>query len=296
MKLTNKFKVILVLLLPFKISFALSSNLWQTPDQQGSKLLSQGKAKQAATTFGNRHWQGVSQFKSAQYKKAIKTFSSLPKSDKSFYNLGNALAHTGAYEKAIAAYKKSLKLNPHDQDTLHNKKVLEDLLKKQKKQKEQDKKDQGKKDQDNKDQSKKDQDNKDQSKKDQDNKDQNKKDQGKKDQSKKDQDNKDQNKKDQNKKDQGKKDQSKKDQDNKDQSKKDQGKKDQGKKDQGKKDQDNKDQSKKDHNQPLKNDKNREKSEAQKQQLKRVPDNPGGLLKQKFMRDYIKRHPQQRWY
>ena len=31
------------------------------------------------------------------------------------------------------------------------------------------------------------------------------------------------------------------------------------------------------------------------QQLKRVPDNPGGLLKQKFLRDYINRHPEQRW-
>jgi len=133
MKINHKFKIIFILLLPVKISFAQNYNLWQTPDQQGAKLLSQGKAKQAADTFKNRHWQGVSQFKSAQYKKAIKSFSSLPKSAKSFYNLGNALAHTGAYEKAIAAYKESLKFNPQDQDALHNKKILEDLLKKQKK-------------------------------------------------------------------------------------------------------------------------------------------------------------------
>ena len=209
MNFSHKIFLITCLLSSGNLSFALGENMWQTRDQQGAKLLSQGRAKQAETTFKNNHWQGVSQFKSAQYKKAVNTFNSLPKTANSFYNLGNALAHTKQYEKAIEAYKQSLKLNPSDLDAAHNKKLLEDLIKKQ-------------------------------------------------------------NKKDENKKDQNKKDQDKKDQDKKDQDKQPQNMSSQNKK--------------------------REKDEAQKQQLKRVPDNPGGLLKQKFMRDYIKRHPQQRWY
>jgi Ca-activated chloride channel family protein len=300
----------------------LPDNLWLTPDQKGAQLLTQGNAKQAAETFDNKEWQGIAEFKSGQYQKAVKTFEQItPKSNKTYYNLGNALAHTGQYEKAIAAYKEALKLNPKDADAQHNKKLLEEMLKKEQDKKDKSNKQQQKdksKEQDNKDKSK-DQDNKDKSKE-QDNKDKSK-DQDNKDKSKE-QDNKDKSKDQDNKdksKEQDNKDKSK-DQDNKDESKEQDEQNNQDKaKDQVKPKQQNKKDASPDPAEPNQPDqadqnkpnqpsqsmpqdkaakendnkaaqatsalpnKNREKQQAQMQQLKRVPDNPGGLLRQNFL-------------
>ena len=222
----------LLLLCAYLISNqVLASNAWQTPDQQAAKLLAQGKAKEAERLFETPHWQGVAQFKSAQYEKAIKTFESLPKSSQSSYNLGNALAHTGKYEKAIKAYNDAIKRSATNSDAIENKKIVEDLLKKQKK------------------------------------------------------DNKSNNNNDQDKQNQDKQNQDKQNQDKQNQDKKNKDKQNQDKQNQDKQNQDKQNQA----------NKNREKNQAEMQQLKRVPDNPGGLLKQKFLRDYINRHPEQRW-
>lgn len=112
-------------------SFAFSwQDLWFTKNQQAAKLYSKGEMKRAANQFSNSLWSGIANYRSGQYKKAIKAFS---KKDTPLanYNRGNAFVHAGDYQKAIAAYDRALKQDPNLKDARYNKKLLEKLLKQQ---------------------------------------------------------------------------------------------------------------------------------------------------------------------
>ena len=50
------------------------------------------------------------------------------------YNLGNALAKDQRYEEAIAAYQRTLNQEPQHDDAIHNKALVEELLKEQQEQ------------------------------------------------------------------------------------------------------------------------------------------------------------------
>ncbi|CAM4382988.1 MAG: hypothetical protein LEGION0403_FIIPPAGN_00723 [Legionella sp.] len=119
-------------------------------------------------------------------------------------------------------------------------------------------------------------------------------DQQKQNQKKQDQKKQDQQKQDQKKQDQQKQDQKKQDQQKQDQQKQDQQKQDQQKQDQQKQDQQKQDQQKQDQ-QAKKNSKaDKEKQQAKEQWLRLIPDDPGGLLREKFLRDHLRR--ERGWY
>jgi len=240
-------------------------NLWSRPDQQAAELLQKGKTQKASQTFRDPHWQAVSQYRGAQYEKALEQFSQF-KTDKGFYNSGNALAHLGQYQEAIDVYDKALTINSHNADAQYNRDLLKKLLENQEKQP-QSKTSQDKNKQ--KDKSKK------ESKQDQANKDKDKKE---KDSKKKDQQ--DQQKKDQEQ--EQEKQQAKNKQDKQQDDKKDKPSKEQ----QAKKDKEGKEKP-----QPSQQQQKQltEKQRSDQQWLKRVPDDPGGLLRQKFLRDHLRR-------
>jgi len=262
-------------------------DLWSTPDQQGQELMAKNQFKEARETFTRSDWAAAAAYRAGDYQKSAELYQNLG-NEQGYYNEGNSLAHMGKYEEAIKAYDKALALNSKNQDALYNRKLMEDLLKKDKeKNQNQQNKDQQNKDQQNKDQQNKDQQNKDQQNKDQQNKDQQGKDQQNKDQQNKDQQNKDQQDKDQQNKDQQNKDQQGKDQQDKDQQGKDQQGKDQQGKDQQGKDQNKADQSSQ--NSETQSEAEREKQQAKEQWLRLIPDDPGGLMREKFLRDHLRR-------
>jgi Ca-activated chloride channel family protein len=106
------------------------ADLWHTPDQQGYHALQNGDAARAATLFRNRQWQGVAQYRGGDYAGADAHFSADP-SPTGHYNRGNALAHEGKYQDAIAAYDATLQATPNDADAAFNKALVEKLLEKQ---------------------------------------------------------------------------------------------------------------------------------------------------------------------
>ncbi len=119
-------------------------DLWQRPDQQAAVAFSKKDYKRAENLAPDKMMQGSAQYRSGQYQQAVKSFSQ--KDDaQSAYNMGNALAHTGDYKKAIAAYDKALKQQPDMQDAIANRKLIAALLKQQQ-QKEKQKNKQQKKD------------------------------------------------------------------------------------------------------------------------------------------------------
>ena len=117
---------------------SLWSRLWRTPDQRGQALLQQGDAAGAAQAFADPQRKGHAALEAHDYAGAAKTLSGIDTAE-AHYNRGNALAHTGDLQGAINAYDAALKLNPQHTDARHNRDVVTAALKKQQDQK-QDKK------------------------------------------------------------------------------------------------------------------------------------------------------------
>lgn len=109
------------------------ADLWQTPDQQGQQLLRQGDPKSAATTFEDSRWQGTSHYRAGNFEAAAETFARQDDAD-SQYNLGNALARQQKFDDAIAAYEKSLQQNPDNEDARFNLDLVKQLKQQQEQQ------------------------------------------------------------------------------------------------------------------------------------------------------------------
>jgi len=217
----------------------------------------------------NNTWKGVANYRSKNYVQAAKDFSASNNNALANYNQGNTLAHLGKFQQAIAAYNQASKLNPELKDAKYNRDYLEKLLKQKKKQQK------NHKNQSQQNQSQ-----------------QNKQQQQKKQQSKSKQ-NKNQSKSQQHSQAQ-QHNQSKQNNNNKQQQRnKQQPSQSQSQQQQNQKQSQQRDQNKSRQQQTKLTAKEREKQQALRQWLNRVPDNPGGLLKQKFQRDYMRRQAQQ---
>ena len=103
--------------------------LWSRPDQLGAKALLEGDAATAADLFDNRQWSGTAHYRAGQYDRAVEAFSSLRSAD-GHYNRGNALAKIGDLRAAMNAYEKVLELDDTHADALFNKNLIEELLRK----------------------------------------------------------------------------------------------------------------------------------------------------------------------
>ncbi len=131
--------VLLLLTLPFpQPADALEwQDLWQTRDQRASRAFREGEPAKAAEVFADPSWKAAAQYRAGQYEAAAKTLQGLDSAD-ARYNLGNALARQGRYPEAIAAYEQALRLDPENQDARYNKELVEKALQDQEKQQEKD--------------------------------------------------------------------------------------------------------------------------------------------------------------
>lgn len=128
-----------MLLLPLpKNSHALDwQDLWRTKDQQAEQAFQQGDYEKAAQLFENPDWKAAAQYKAGQYGEALNSLSNAGNTADGFYNQGNALAKTGQLAEAIKAYEQALKMNPNDKDAQYNREIVEKALEKQKQQQDQ---------------------------------------------------------------------------------------------------------------------------------------------------------------
>ena len=102
------------------------NNLWLTPDQHAAKVLRENDPAKAAQLFENKDWAGTASYRAEEYTNAAKFFSDNDTAN-SWYNRGNALAKSGNYSEAIEAYKKSLEIEPGATDALENIELLKKL-------------------------------------------------------------------------------------------------------------------------------------------------------------------------
>ncbi len=102
-------------------------DLWLTPDQQGAQRLADGDASGAAERFDQSPWRGMAEFEAGAYDRAAGSFASEPSAD-GLFNQGNALAMQGDLRGAINAYERSLSLQPNAEDAVANRDFIQSLL------------------------------------------------------------------------------------------------------------------------------------------------------------------------
>jgi Ca-activated chloride channel family protein len=105
-------------------------NFWSTPDQKGASALADGDPALAATLFEAPEWRGTAQYEAGNFKSSSTEFGKLESTD-SLYNRGNALALAGDLKAAIKSYDKSLALSPERQDAITNRELVKSLLEQQ---------------------------------------------------------------------------------------------------------------------------------------------------------------------
>ena len=108
----------------------LADQLLKNKAQRASSALAEKQYDKALDLSDDPLVRGSAEYKLKNYDSALASFKNSKGAD-ARYNEGNALAKLKKYEDAIAAYDEALKLNSNMQDALDNKKVIEDFLKQQ---------------------------------------------------------------------------------------------------------------------------------------------------------------------
>ena len=253
-RIHNQILLGILLLIALPKTWAFSwQDLWVTKNSQAQTLMNAGQFAKAQEIFEDPAWQATAAYRAGHYQQAATQFQSIKNAD-AYYNQGNARAKSGQLEAAIKAYDKALDLSPNSPDALHNRDVVKSLIKKQ------NKSNQNKQDK------------------------KNKQEQDKQEQDKQEQDKQEQDKQEQDKQEQDKQEQDKQEQDKQEQDKQEQNKQEQNKQEQDKQEQDKTDKSPQSQS---------EREQEKKQWLHLIPDDPGGLIREKFRRDYWARHQNQ---
>jgi Ca-activated chloride channel family protein len=119
-------EVALLILFLVAAATALMLGRWlaviqEPPTRQavGERLLATNRADEAAHVFEDKLWRGVALYRSSRYHRAVGEFVT-DDSITGYYNMGNAYAHLGLYEGAIAAYEVVLARVPSHEDARFN--------------------------------------------------------------------------------------------------------------------------------------------------------------------------------
>ncbi len=124
--------VIVIVVLPAGQTAEASiwEDLWLTPDQQATRALERGDAEAATELFEDPDWSAVAGYRAGAYRRSAAGFAE--RDDlRNLYNLGNALARMGEFESAIDAYEQVLEVDPEDADAQYNRDLLKELLEQQ---------------------------------------------------------------------------------------------------------------------------------------------------------------------
>ena len=105
-------------------------DIWLTKDQQAQRQLAEGSAADAATLFKDPVWQAVARYRASEYAGSASGFAAQEDTE-SLYNLGNALARLGEFESAIDAYEQVLEINAGNEDAQYNRDLIKDMLDRQ---------------------------------------------------------------------------------------------------------------------------------------------------------------------
>ncbi len=122
--------LLLLIILPHAHpAYALDwSSLWLRADQRGQRAMASNEPQLAAKLFHDRQWRAAADYRAGNYAAAVRDLKGIddPLAD---YNRGNALAHLGHLPEALSAYQAALKRQPGFDDARYNRDLLEKMLK-----------------------------------------------------------------------------------------------------------------------------------------------------------------------
>jgi Ca-activated chloride channel family protein len=129
--------VVVGLMLPLPPAEAFEwRDLWQRPDQQGQAALEHDEPAAAATLFEDPEWAATANYRAGQFEDSARLLQGIDTPD-AHYNRGNALASAGALEEAVSAYDRALELEPDHADAAFNRELVAELLEQQEQQQQQ---------------------------------------------------------------------------------------------------------------------------------------------------------------
>lgn len=102
-------------------------SLWSRPDQQAMQLWEAGKMSESAKQFQNLDWQGAAHYRTGQYEAAVAAWQE-SNSTEALYNAGTALAKLGRLEESAQALLEVLKRQPDHLDAKHNLEAIQQAM------------------------------------------------------------------------------------------------------------------------------------------------------------------------
>lgn len=101
---------------------------FETPDQAGQRAFTAERFGDAARQFADPAWKAAAEYRAGRYAEALAALPAADTSPTARYNQGNALARLGRFDEAIARYQEVLKADPGHADARHNLELLQELL------------------------------------------------------------------------------------------------------------------------------------------------------------------------
>lgn len=120
--------VVGVVLLAPGSALALSwESLWLNDDQRGADAMQREDHATAAQTFDDPRWRAAAWYRAGEYQRAAEAWAGMDDT-RAHYNRGNALARAGDLAAAVAAYETVLEREPGHADARHNLELLRELM------------------------------------------------------------------------------------------------------------------------------------------------------------------------
>ena len=120
--------VSLALSLPVRDAGAFEpADLWARPDQQAARAIERGETDRAVAVAPDHRWRGAALYRGGRYDESAEAFAGGDTAG-DHYNRGNALARAGDLRGALDAYREALARVPGHEDAEHNRKIVESLI------------------------------------------------------------------------------------------------------------------------------------------------------------------------
>lgn len=109
-------------------ALALSwETLWLNDNQRGADAMQREDYAAAAHIFDDPRWRAAAWYRAGEYQRAADAWAGMDNT-RAHYNRGNALARAGDLEAAMAAYETVLEREPGHADARHNLELLRELM------------------------------------------------------------------------------------------------------------------------------------------------------------------------
>ncbi len=128
--------MLVVLVAPLPAQASLWEDLWLNKNQQAQRALEEGNPADAAALFEDTEWRGVARYRAGDYTGSAREFAASG-DVRNLYNLGNAMAQQGEYDAAIDAYEEVLEMDPGNEDARYNLDFVRNLREQQEQQQQQ---------------------------------------------------------------------------------------------------------------------------------------------------------------